>query len=524
MPLRTHQGAGAAPVLMAVLVILLLCCADRESLGAVRPAALFSDGAVLQRQRPVPVWGRGSDGEKVTVRFNGQEKSTIVRDGRWMVRLDPMEAGGPFTLTVSGENTVEVRDVLVGEVWVCSGQSNMQWPMSLSDMPEADAIEKSLDPGMRLFTVPRRAADAPEADVQAAWQPCDPGTVGDFSAVAYFFGRRLRRELDVPVGLISSNYGGTPAEAWTSQPVLRFDPVLRPLLDRHAQAVLQYPSRVEQWRSAMAAKEQEAEKARQEGREAPKAPARPADPRASVQRPCGLYNAMISPLIPFAIRGVIWYQGESNAGEAWLYRRLFPAMIRNWRANWGQGDFPFLFVQLAPYTKIRPEPGESRWAELREAQLLTALTVPNTAMAVITDLGDEDDIHPRRKAPVGERLALAALALAYGRSVEYSGPVYRSMEIEGSRVRLTFDHAADGLVVQGDSLTGFTVAGADGRFVNAEARVEGIQVVVWSPQVPNPVAVRFGWADYPVVNLHNRAGLPASPFRTDDFPLVTAPR
>lgn len=490
----------------------------------VRPAALFSDGAVLQRQRPVPVWGWGDEGENVTVRFNGQEKSTTVRGGRWMVRLDPMEAGGPFTLTIRGRNNVEVRDVLVGEVWVCSGQSNMQWPMKLSDMPEPDTIQKSSDPQMRLFTVPRRAADTPQSDVQARWEPCDPSTLPEFSAVAYFFGRRLRQELNVPVGLISSNYGGTPAEAWTSCAALRFDPVLRNLLDRQAQAAAAYPSRLAEWRRAMDAHRQEADKARQEGREPPRPPAQPQDPAESPQRPGGLYNAMIAPLIPYAIRGVIWYQGESNAGEAWLYRRLFPAMIRNWRANWGQGDFPFLFVQLAPYTRIKPEPGDSKWAELREAQLLTALNVPNTAMAVITDLGDEDDIHPRRKAPVGERLALAALAKAYARKVEYSGPVYRKMQVEGSRVRLSFDHAEGGLVVHGDRLTGFAIAGGDGRFVNAEARVEGDQVIVWSPQVPRPAAVRFGWADYPVVNLYNRAGLPASPFRTDDFPMVTAPR
>jgi sialate O-acetylesterase len=441
-----------------------------------------------------------------------------------MVRLDPMEAGGPFTLTIRGRNNVEVRDVLVGEVWVCSGQSNMQWPMKLSDMPEPDTIQKSSDPQMRLFTVPRRAADTPQSDVQARWEPCDPSTLPEFSAVAYFFGRRLRQELNVPVGLISSNYGGTPAEAWTSCAALRFDPVLRNLLDRQAQAAAAYPSRLAEWRRAMDAHRQEADKARQEGREPPRPPAQPQDPAESPQRPGGLYNAMIAPLIPYAIRGVIWYQGESNAGEAWLYRRLFPAMIRNWRANWGQGDFPFLFVQLAPYTRIKPEPGDSKWAELREAQLLTALNVPNTAMAVITDLGDEDDIHPRRKAPVGERLALAALAKAYARKVEYSGPVYRKMQVEGSRVRLSFDHAEGGLVVHGDRLTGFAIAGGDGRFVNAEARVEGDQVIVWSPQVPRPAAVRFGWADYPVVNLYNRAGLPASPFRTDDFPMVTAPR
>jgi sialate O-acetylesterase len=233
---------------------------------------------------------------------------------------------------------------------------------------------------------------------------------------------------------------------------------------------------------------------------------------------------MIAPLVPYAIRGAIWYQGESNAGRAYEYRTLFPAMIRNWRDAWGQGDFPFLFVQLAPFMKIVTEPGESAWAELREAQLLTTRTVPNTAQAVITDVGDEDDIHPKQKEPVGKRLALAALALAYGRDVVYSGPDYQRMKVEGDRAVLSFKHVGEGLEARGGPLKGFAIAGTDRKWVNGEAEIQGDRVVVWSPQVKGPVAVRYGWANYPLGNLWNKDGLPASPFRTDDFPLTTEPK
>ncbi|MCS6776949.1 MAG: sialate O-acetylesterase [Chloroherpetonaceae bacterium] len=451
----------------------------------VRPHHLFTGGAVLQQKMPVPIWGTARDGEKVTVTLHRQKVQTTATNGRWMVRLHPMNAGGPYDLKIAGEdNEVIVKDVMIGEVWVCSGQSNMQWPVRASADPDATAATAT-DPMIRLFTVPRRPADAPETDVDAAWQICTPDTVLDFSAVAYAFARSLRKALRVPVGLIGSYYGGTVAEAWTPRTDLQNTPELRHLV------IAEDPGQ-----------------SRNRG----------------VNRPAVLYNAMIAPLIPYAIRGVIWYQGESNATRAYEYRRLFPTLIRAWRTAWGQGEFPFLYVQLAPFMATPPLAQEEQWAELREAQLMTLKVSPRTAMVVITDLGDARDIHPKHKAPVGERLALAARAIAYGERIVYSGPIYDSMRIDGNRIILRFRNVGGGLVARDGALTGFTIAGKDRKFLEAQAVIDGDTVVVWHPDVPEPVAVRYGWANFPVVNLYNKEGLPASPFRTDDFPPATRPR
>ncbi|MBI2823832.1 MAG: sialate O-acetylesterase [Planctomycetia bacterium] len=445
----------------------------------VQPHALFSNGAVLQQGMKVPVWGMAADGEKVTVQFQNQELSTTAKDGRWRVDLAPLKPGGPFDMTIAGGNTVKLTGILVGEVWIASGQSNMQWSVKASADPEK-TIAESANPQIHLITIPRRATPEPQATVEASWQECGPATVGDFSAVAYFFGRDLQQQLKVPVGMISTNYGGTPAEAWTSHEGLAAEPSL----------------------AAIAAT--------------------PATDKPN--SPGGLYNAMIHPLLPYAIRGAIWYQGESNAGKAYEYRTLFPAMIKDWRAHWRQGDFPFLLVQLAPYLKIQEEPMDSNWAELREAQLLATQTLPHVGMAVITDVGEEADIHPKKKAPVGARLALAARAIAHGEKVEHSGPEFYQQQIDGKRIVLSFKHTSGGLVAKDGPLKGFTIAGEDQKFVNAKAEIQGDKIVVDSPEVEKPVAVRFGWANYPVVNLWNGAGLPASPFRTDSFPLTTQPK
>jgi sialate O-acetylesterase len=489
--------------------------------AAVKPHGLFTDGAVLQQRIPVPVWGTAADGEKVTVTFQDQTVTTTARDGRWRLRLPPLRAGGPFTMRIAGENSVEVRDVLVGEVYVCSGQSNMEWPVSLTtDAPKT--IAQSADPMLRLFTVAHAISNTPVSDVSGPWKACDPESVAGFSAVAYFFGRELRRALKVPIGLIQSSWGGTPAEAWTSRATLESDSSLREILDRYARTLDAYPSALKAYQAALGNYIQAVENARRDGKELPALPQPPGNPENAV-RPCGLYNAMIVPLQPYAIRGAIWYQGESNAGRAYQYQELFSAMIRNWREAWGQGDFPFLFVQLAPFMKIETEPKESAWAELREAQRLTSLAVPHTGMAVITDVGDAFDIHPREKEIVGERLAQAARALVYGERITPSGPMFERMEVKGDQAILRFQHAGRGLVARGGELTGFTLAGEDRKWVPARAVIRGDRVVVSSPQVPRPVAVRYGWANYPVVNLSNREGLPASPFRTDDFPLSTLP-
>ncbi|MBX7072343.1 MAG: sialate O-acetylesterase [Pirellulales bacterium] len=464
---------------LPLLAALLLLAADAHA--AVKPNPLFSDNAVLQQGRKVPVWGTANEGEEVIVKFQDQTVTAKAKDGRWQVALENLKPGGPFEMTIAGENTITLKNILVGEVWIASGQSNMQWSVKQSADPDK-TIAESANPNLRLFTVPRVATDEPQSTVDAAWVECGPQTVPEFSAVAYHFGQMLQSKLEVPVGIINTSYGGTPAEAWTSREALAAVPELKSLLDM------------------------------------------PPAGTTAVQRPTGLYNAMIHPLLPYAISGAIWYQGESNAGRAAQYFTLFPTMIANWRQAWNQGDFPFLFVQLAPFMKKVDEPRDSQWAELREAQRHTLKQSPNTGMAVITDVGDETDIHPKAKKPVGERLALAALAKAYGKDVAYSGPAYRDAEFKGAEAVLNFDHVAGGLVASGDKLEGFTIAGKDQKFHKANAEIRGEQVVVSCPDVAEPVAVRYGWADYPVVNLANQAGLLASPFRTDDFPLTTAPK
>jgi sialate O-acetylesterase len=501
-----------------VLGVLLTVALTAEA--AVKPHALFSNNTVLQQGMKVPVWGTADPGEKVTVTFQGQTVSTTAENGKWIVVLNPLKAGGPLEMTIAGKNTIAIKNVLVGEVWVCSGQSNMAMQVIRTENAE-QAIAESANPKIRLFTVPHAGADEPQRDVNGKWSECGPQTVGMFSAAGYFFGKDLQKKLDVPIGLINSSVGGTPAESWTSREMLASRPETKPILEGYARALQLYPEAQKRHEAAMAKWKAEAAAARKRGEKfAKRAPYEPMGPK-NPKRPGGLYYAMISPLQPYAIRGAIWYQGEANAGRAWQYRTLFPLMIENWRTDWKQGDFPFLFVQLAPYMKITDQPADSNWAELRDAQLYTTQASQNTAMAVITDVGDENDIHPKKKQPVGERLALGALALAYGQKIEYFGPVYKSQEIKDGTAVLRFDHLGGGLVTKGDKLTGFTIAGADGKFVNAEAKIVGDMVVVSSPQVSTPVAVRFGWANYPLGNLWNKAGLPASPFRTDDFPLTT---
>lgn len=502
----------------------------------VKPHALISEGMVLQSGKSVPVWGTADEGETVTVRFQGQERTATAKDGKWSVQLEDLKVGGPHELTISGKNTLQFKNVLVGDVWVCSGQSNMEWPVRLSADPEK-AIANSKNPMIRLFTVPKSPSASPQHQVAGTWQECGPDTIANFTAVGYFFGQHLQKARNIPVGLIHSSWGGTPAESWTSRKALEAQPTLKYLADRQTAALAHYPDEIGKYIEALQKYKEEVAKAIATGQDYPAPPGLPPNPAKNAWGPSTLYNGMIASIIPYGIRGALWYQGESNAGRAYEYRTLLPTMIKNWRADWNQGEFPFLIVQLAPFTKIRTTPGDSDWAELREAQLHTALTLPNTAVAVITDLGDEADIHPRWKEPVGARLALAARALAHGEKIEYSGPIYKSMQIEGDKVVLSFDHVDGGLMIKGgqiavfggkrqlpaEDLLGFTVAGADHKFVNAKAEIQGDKVVVSCPQVPQPVAVRFGWDNYPVVNLYNKAGLPASPFRTDDFPMITNP-
>ena len=631
--------------------------------ATVTPNGLFTDGAVLQQGQNIPVFGSAADGEAVTVKLGGKTVRTTAQNGRWRADLPPVKAGGPYTLTIAGpSNTVTVQDVLVGEVYLCSGQSNMSFTLG-GAATGPQAIAAATDPLLHVYHVPNRLSDLPKTDVGGAWQTSTPQTAGGFSAVAYFFGRDLRKALGVPVGLIVSEWGGTPAQAWTSAEALKKLPDFTAAVEAQEQARTNpsvFAQKVATWYTkydpGSAGKTwadtdlsmadwktmplpgafQDAGipelssingvlwfrrtfdlPAEDVGKEAvlhlladdndttwvngtqigasegwltPRAykiapgllkptgnllavrvldtggkggiygPAgslslevpggasvplagpwsyklgTPLPPEQAPSldggnsgTPAVLYNGMIAPLIPYGLKGAIWYQGESNAGDAVQYHALFPAMIADWRGRWGEGDFPFLLVQLAPFMGIAHTPEDTGWALLREAQRQTTLTVPHTGMAVITDVGDSSNIHPVRKEPVGRRLALAALGLVYGQKIEYSGPLYGSMRVDGGKIALHLTHAQNlhtVAVLDGDGkevaaagpLTGFTLAGADRKYVNADAIINGDTVIVSSPQVLQPQAVRFGWANYPLVNLYNSAGLPASPFQTDPFP------
>ena len=502
--------------LVGTAVALLLATAGLVQ-AEVRLPAVISDHMLLQQGVPARIWGWCSPGETVQVRFRGRSYTAAAplpgESGDWEVFLAPSEAGGPFRLEVRGSNTIAIEDVLVGDVWVASGQSNMDWSVRRSRDPDEEIAQANF-PRIRLFKVARNVADEPLEDVEGAWQPCTPKSVEHFSAVGYYFARHLHRKLGHPVGVIQTAWGGTPAQAWVSRPHLESDPALTPALEKWQQVLAEYPERQKEHLAEVARWEREAAAAKKNGEPVPRRPRRPLGP-GHPWTPGGLFNAMISPLVPYAVRGAIWYQGETNAhlAEAHLYRSLFPALIQDWRAHWRVGPFPFLFVQLANFRKT---PEGSEWPELREAQLMT-LGVRNTGMAVTVDIGNPEDIHPKNKQDVGKRLALAARALAHGEDLVYSGPVFRRVTTEGTGLRVWFDHVGGGLESREGDLTGFEVAGADRRFVSASARIDSGNVVVSSPEVERAVAVRYGWSGSPVCNLYNAEGLPASPFRSDDW-------
>ncbi len=505
---RSCVGVSGMRKPVSLFISGLFLAATLTASADVRLPSLFSSNMVLQRSVSVSVWGWADDGENVTVKFRNQKVSTKAKQGKWSLKLSSLKAGGPDVFTVSGKNSIELTNVLVGEVWICSGQSNMEWPLKSSFAPEAD-IAASSNSMLRLLVVPKKKANEPIDEFKSKWQQANPTTTPGFSAVGYYFGRDLQKSLGVPVGLIQSDWGGSPAEVWMKQDVLESNP-------RYKKEILDaYEPVKKSYEEALAKYEKEkAEDKSGKPKPAPYAPWKPTE----------LYNGMIAPLISYTIKGAIWYQGESNAGRAHQYRSLFPDMIRNWRRDWNQGDFTFLAVQLAPFQAIKNQPAESAWAELREAQLYTTTVLPKTGVAVITDVGDEKDIHPNKKAPVGARLALAARGVAYDEKIVYSGPIYKKMRVKGDKAILSFDHVGCGLEARGGALKGFAICGADKKFVWAVAEIDDDKIVVSSPNVSEPVAVRFGWADFPVVNLWNKDGLPASPFRTDNFPMTTAPK
>ena len=658
-----------------VLVPLLITVFAVVARAEVRLPAIIGDNMVLQRAMKVRIWGDAKPGEHVTVTFDRKSASAVAdAQGRWQVWIGPLNTGTPSELIVKGDNILTIKNVLVGEVWLCSGQSNMEWPL-INTMGGAETVAQANHPEIRLFRVEHQTSATPLADVQGHWVVTTPEEAANFSAVGYFFGRELYQHLKVPIGLINSSWGGTPAEAWTTHDALVSSPELKPILDRYQSSLNALPETKEAYARALAQWEEKnlyldagnkgealgyadpaastadwskmdlpkqletagllidgavwfrkevelpeswfgkdlvlkltpiddhdvtyfnGTKIGATGRETPNSymvprkyvvpgslvkagrnviavrvfdsageggfsrggamsigpngdgdsqaislrgvwdykvelalePKRPdwgTRPEAvgvsNQNNPSVLYNAMIAPLVPFAIRGVIWYQGESNAGRAYQYRTLFPLMIRSWRSAWGR-EFPFYFVQLANWHASKAEPDESDWAELREAQTMT-LREPQTGMAVTIDIGDENDIHPRNKLDVGRRLAAWALAETYGEKVIPSGPLLDRFTIDGDKVRIRFKHGTGLKTSDGGPVKGFAIAGEDRRFVWADARIEGDTVIVSSPKVVKPVAVRYGWADNPIANLYNKAGLPASPFRTDDWPGVTAAR
>lgn len=513
----------------AMLSLILLLALGTAVRADVRLPAIFGNNMVIQQGMPVPVWGRAEPGEKVKVSFAGQVAlAEADSKGRWKATLPPMAARvEPGSLTVSGANTLVFTNVVVGEVWICSGQSNMALKGNYVRDAEKEILAANW-PLIRLFTVEMMEGESelPREDVVGSWTPCTPRTMRYFSAVGYFFGREVQGALGVPVGLVNSSRGGSPAEGWTRHDLLTADPELKESVDLYEKRKTDVEGEKRKFDSAMAAWEKRALAAKAAGRPEPHRPTwmNPADVPA---RPGHLWNGMIAPLMPYAIRGVIWYQGESNATRADRYAKLFPALIRDWRTQWGQGDFPFLYVQLASVYDRFDHPTDHPWARLREVQLKT-LAVTNTGMAVTVDLGDQTQpakIHPEDKKEVGMRLAACAFQSVYGkREVVPSGPLFDRMTVEGDRVRVSFTQLGGGLENRAEGgIKGFALAGEDRQFAWADARIDGDSVVVSSPKVKQPVAVRYGWAGNPEVSLFNKAGLPASPFRSDDWPFVKEP-
>jgi len=538
--------------------------------ATVRLPAVFGDHMVLQRNVKVPVWGWAKPGEQVQIIFKGKLfKTQAGTDGKWALKINKYSAGGPYEMTIKdGDGQLIVKDILIGDVWVTSGQSNMEFGIQ-NEEHGADAIAKATDSLIHFFFVPFASALQPQDDIvkQSAdspngkWVVCSPQLMADpkwawhgFSAAGYYFAQQIRKTTGAPVGMIGTYKGGTAAQAWMSLAALQQKPefsayvskyetlvahyeevkVAYPQLQANYQQALKqwntevgdnYAIALKQWEAAAALTKAAGDPTPMRPKPSRPAPQNPAPPDGGFNSPTNLYNAMIMPILHYGIKGVIWYQGESNGdrlNDAVLYKDLFPGMITDWRNNWGQGNFPFLFVQLANYHAPAVSPSEGNWPWVRDAQLKT-LSLPQTGMAVITDIGNADNIHPTNKLDVGLRLSLIARHMVYGESLVYSGPVLRSMKTEGNKIRLTFNDTGSGLAVgrnardAGIALKGFGIAGADQKFVWATAVIEGNTVVVSSSEVTDPVAVRYNWADNPPGDLYNKESLPAGPFRTDSW-------
>jgi len=522
----------------------------------IKLPTVFADHMVLQRDVSVPVWGWAKEGEEVAVEFAGKKKSTKAdATGKWLVKLDSLAASAePHEMKI-GEHVI--KDVLVGEVWLASGQSNMGYPLSSAHNAE-QALAAAGDPLLRFFSVQNATAAEPQNDLHGKWELSDPNTAKSFSAVAYFFAHELRAKLGVPIAILHSSWGGTPAQAWLSMDALRESPPFENYTKGYDAAlmkhrdVLAHPEMMEayrkdlvQWQKQDAPAFNDAMKAWNAGPKtsAKPVPARPEpanpdpmdipSPSSRPGTPSVIFNAKIAPLVGYAMRGALWYQGEANAGGGIEYRTLLPRLIGDWRKRWAQGDFPFLVVQLAAWDMDKNPAPMHQWPWLREAQSMTIKTVPNTALAVTIDVGNPADVHPKGKEPVGQRLALGARKLAYGETaLVASGPVFREAKAEGETLRVSFSEIGSGLTIgqapwradgdaplPQDKLIGFTIAGEDREWHDADAKIEGDAVIVSNAAVAKPVAVRYGWANSPRCNLYNHEALPAVPFRSDDWPM-----
>lgn len=503
------------------LTVLVMLAGFSTAHAIVSLPDVLSDGMVLQQNQKVPIWGRADPGETVMVKIAGQSKTaTASSDGRWLVKLDPIRASRtPATMIITGRNTIELKNILVGEVWLIAGQSNMQRLLS-ETANGAAAIAAANHPLIRLFNVSRQVAFKRAKPPLATWQACSPQTVKEFSAAGYYFGAELENELHVPIGLINSSYGGSQAEAWTPVEYLLASNDLRPTVERtkvwdeeRPRVRAEYDEAIKRWRV-------EADKAIAAGARPSPSPAVP-DALREYRIASSIYEGMIAPLIPFYIRGAIWYQGESNEPRAQQYEILLPTMIRAWRERWGEGNFPFGIVQLPNYRDSNSKPADEAWSYIREAQRRTAVHTPATGLIVTIDIGEAHDIHPKNKLDLGKRMARWTLVDVYGRKMTSCGPMFHTAKIVGSKVVLKFGDVGTGLRIRdGDKLDEFAIAGADHKWYWANARiVDKNAVEVWSTSVVRPLAVRYAFNNNPRhPNLSNETGLPASPFRTDNWP------
>ncbi len=508
--------------------IAILCF--QYAIADVKPASPFCDHMVLQHNTTVPVWGTAEPGEKVTVQIGKQKKTTVAdANGQWMVQLKKIIAGGPYTLTITGNNTVVINDVYSGEVWICSGQSNMDFTVAREDrywcgvFNEKEEVAAANYPLIRVFDTDFSPALTPQSEVKGKWEIVSPQTIGHLSAVAYFFARDLQKKVKMPVGLITTAFGASTAEAWIREEALAKDTTFKNLQSSFKEKLTTYltdTAAINKYNIAYEKHKIAAAEAKAVGKDEPRGPKNP-DPVRDQHNPSVLWNGMVKPLMPYAIRGALWYQGESNSPTAKIYRQIMETLITDWRQQWGQGQFPFIYVQLANIGKTYDSIPAKGGAEAikREAQLQN-LSIPKTAMVVAIDNAnplDMADVHPKNKQDIGSRMALAAKAIAYGEKIVYSGPIYTKMETVGNSIRLYFKHTGSGLTAKDGDLKGFAIAGADKKFVWANAKIEGETIVVSSPDIAAPVAVRYGWSNNPPTSLYNKENLPASPFRTDNF-------